>query len=188
MVALIYANGTVIADDFHLFKNIKSDNYVWFTIENINKDPSDIDYDRILYSSHLIGVIIDLNCENIPIILSEISNRWMFNCSYFWLMFDNDVTHSFNILQNENINVDAEITLAINTSEIFFDYHLYDVYNTNFLRGSKLNVTTLGNWNLKNGFNLSMTQNKIARRANWNGILLRGVLTVCISHMMQICI
>lgn len=63
-----------------------------------------------LEGSHTI--IIDLDCEHINSILKQSSQRMLFHLERTWLIFTNG-NHSFDLLNNQNINIDADVTLVI---------------------------------------------------------------------------
>lgn len=53
------------------------------------------------------------------------------------------------------------------------NYDLSDVYNLWKERGSKLNTTSLGFWSKNSHLNITLTQSKIKRRSNMNGLPLK---------------
>lgn len=74
---------------------------------------SDDQFRRLFYYvNHPIGVAIDLNCDA-SYFLGRMSNWTMFHQRYYWLMFADNLERAKYLLEGQNINVDAEITLAI---------------------------------------------------------------------------
>lgn len=140
-----------------------------FKIQNI--DENEINYEKVFnsYNGNL-GIIYDLDCSKTNKFLPEISNRWMFNSSYNWLLFSNDLESSEKSLQNQNINIDAEITLVIKTK------YLYDVYNPCSFRRASLKMIAKGIWNEEFGLQINLTESKILRRYNFDGIKLKTVI------------
>lgn len=115
----------------------------------------------------IIGVIIDLTCHETEDVFGEISSGEHFNASYNWLMIAEDYEESIELLKQQNINLDAEITLAVTDNSTLM---LFDIYNPSHKNGGLLNVTEKGYWNEKEGFKVTLTQHKIYRRSNLNGI------------------
>ncbi|CAO1397271.1 unnamed protein product [Diamesa serratosioi] len=117
----------------------------------------------------IIGIIFDLNCNETEDVFKEISLGGYFNASYNWLMIAEDYDKSVELLKQQNINLDAEITLIVpeNSSNSFM---LFDIYNPCHKNGGVLNVTEKGYYNKNKGFNITLTQHKIYRRSNLNGI------------------
>lgn len=117
----------------------------------------------------LIGVIFDLTCNETEDILKDFSLGKYFNASYNWLMIAEDYEESVKLLKQQNINLDAEITLVVpdnSTNSLM----LFDIYNPCHKNGGILNVTEKGNWNENEGFKVTLTQHKIYRRSNLNGV------------------
>ena len=131
---------------------------------------------NLLHFDHRsFAVIFDIKCERTEKIFKVFSRNNFFNRSYNWLMFDDNLEHSHEMLSEQNINIDAEITLAVFENDSS-SAKLYDVYNPSFKRGGKLNVTDKGIWSEDIGLNITLTQSKIERRSNLNGIVLHAVV------------
>ena len=118
-----------------------------------------------------IGITFDITCNKVLEIFSDFSRFLYFNASYNWLMFSNNYTNSLEVLKNQNINLDAEITLAVVTEGR--DINLYDVYNPNSNSNGKLIVTPKGAWN-ENKLRITMTGSKFDQRSNLNGIVIHA--------------
>lgn len=87
---------------------------VYLGSANIRKGVDGISFDRLFrFVNNPVAVIIDLNCNGTAEILREVSRRIYFHQRYHWLMFSVNETVARNQLANENINFDAEITLAV---------------------------------------------------------------------------
>lgn len=99
-------------DNLKLFNNIHRKSDIWYSFYDISNEP--IEYESLLMRlSHHIGVVIDLNCSEIVEFLREISKRIFFHHERYWLMFSSDLNQTFDVLQKQNINVDAEVSIAI---------------------------------------------------------------------------
>lgn len=73
-----------------------------------------LNYTNILARLTLpVSVVINLECDQATEVMNEISSRRMFHYERFWLMFGRNRDEAFAILQNQFINVDAEIYLAL---------------------------------------------------------------------------
>ncbi|CAO1398708.1 unnamed protein product [Diamesa tonsa] len=117
----------------------------------------------------IIGVIFDLTCNETEDIFKDFSSGEYFNASYNWLMIAENYEESVDLLKQQNINLDAEITLAVPDTSTNA-HKLFDIYNPSHKNGGTLNVTEKGYWNERQGFEVTLTQHKIYRRSNLNGI------------------
>lgn len=117
----------------------------------------------------IIGVIFDLTCNETEDIFKGFSSDEYFNASYNWLMIAENYEESVDLLKQQNINLDAEITLAVPDTSTNA-YKLFDIYNPSHKNGGTLNVTEKGYWNENKGFEVTLNQHKIYRRSNLNGI------------------
>lgn len=99
-------------DYLQLFDTVLGKSDIWYRFWDISNNA--IDFEALLIRlSHQVGVVIDLNCSKIVEFLSDISKRIFFHHERHWLMFATDLNQTYNMLQKENINVDAEISIAI---------------------------------------------------------------------------
>lgn len=124
-------------------------------------------------------IVIDLRCNQTKPLLTEMSKRVFFHLQRKWLMWSESLEEVFDCLSEENINFDAEITVAIPSSQQG-SYDIYEAYNPSYRRGGQLNIKTMGQWNEAIGWNVS-NQTKIERRHNLNGIIFPTVVPVMIS-------
>lgn len=109
---LLSCDNRQLMDKFKSFNILNGQNNVWYNFCDISKDSND--YETLLMRlSHHIGVVIDLNCPEIVGFLREISKRMYFHRERYWLMFAADVNRTIDVLQKQNVNVDAEISVAI---------------------------------------------------------------------------
>lgn len=142
-------------------------------------------------------VVVDLNCEYVSSFLDLSSPKMLFHLERSWLMFSESLEQSYDILAELNINVDADVTLAIPLKDnkrvkvrnyellyaqigfsIHREYQLSDVYNPSKLRGGHLNITTIGKWDRYRGIQLATQQTKIQRRHDLGGLQFYAVMTV----------
>lgn len=121
----------------------------------------------------IIGVIFDLTCNETENVFNDISREEYFNASYNWLMIADDYEESVELLKQQNINLDAEITLVVPDSSTNI-LMLFDIYNPCHKNGGILNVTENGYWDENDGFKVTLTQHKIYRRSNLNGIIFEA--------------
>lgn len=137
-----------------------------------------LDYERFFwYHNHRMAVVTDLECPTIRVVLDEVSKRSYFHQRYFWLIFADSATQSLALLGGENINVDAEITVALPAAGSR-KYDLWDVYKHSHLRGGPLNMTFKYHWDEYILQKKLIVESKYRRRINFHGLTLKGVLTV----------
>lgn len=117
-----------------------------------------------------LGIIFDLSCNETKVVFEEFSRCNYFNASYYWLMLADCYESSLELLSFQNINLDAEITLAIvdnaNVS------HLFDIYNPSSRTNGKLIVESTGSWQRDEGMTITLTDNKFNTRSNLRGVLI----------------
>lgn len=151
---------------------------LWTNVLDISKDmvfPT-VDYHRFFGRySHPPCVVLNLECNQTKAFMSEMSKRIYFHHERKWFMLSGSVAEAFEILNKENINFDAEVTLAIPAGNDFYD--IYEVYNPSFKRGGQLNIVPMGRWSEENGWNTTK-QTKIERRHDLNGIVFPTVIPV----------
>lgn len=93
-----------------------SKNDIWYSFWDISNDS--IDFETLLKRmSYHVGVVIDLECAEILEFLQKISQRILFHYERYWLMFARSLYQAMNVLEIQNINVDAEISIAISAVE-----------------------------------------------------------------------
>jgi hypothetical protein len=148
----------------------------WLTSVDISQRLTNIDK-LFAYKSLQIGVIHDLQCPQTVNLFNVSSYNHWFSSSYNWLMFDESVENAKLILKPQNINWNAEITLALKQNKTTFK--LYDVYNPSFHSGGGLNLTYKDEWIEKNrDLKALLTPNKIVHRSNFYGIQVYGSVVV----------
>lgn len=59
------------------------------------------------------AIFVDIDCNETAELFEEVSKYNFFNRSYNWMMFGSDYLNAVDLLQNQNINIDAEVTLAV---------------------------------------------------------------------------
>lgn len=121
-----------------------------------------------------VGVIFDLDCEGTGELFEKMSIAGSFNASYFWLMVADNFKNAVKLLSLQDINLDAEITLAIHKNDQLFE--LFDVYNPNSRSHSQFVVQPKGSWMQDTGFNLTSNSSKFERRSNLNGATFRATI------------
>lgn len=73
-------------------------------------------------------------------------------------------------MNDASFSILTDVTIAIPDNKRF---NLYDVYNYCKYRGGILNVIFAGFWDMSDGMNISVSKNKIAKRWNFHGMVLR---------------
>lgn len=102
--------------------------------------------------------------------------RLPFNESYFWLLVTSATEVPEANLTGLPLTIESEVTLALAGESSF--YELYDVYNHAYRHGGKLNVTSMGYWDLEGGLRNYLTQYKYKRRQDFHGISLNFSIVV----------
>ncbi|XP_055543696.1 ionotropic receptor 75a-like [Wyeomyia smithii] len=133
---------------------------------------------RFDYSS--LGAVIDTTCAQTVDLFRIISAYEYFNASYYWLIFGNESTTC--LLDKQNLNIDAKITLAIAKDEFSRTYSLYDVFSPMRRRGTPLNVTYMGSWSTSHGFKIIVNQTEYERRVDFGGLWLKAAVTT-LDHL-----
>lgn len=156
---------------------------IWTNVWDFSKSSLlEADYERFFIRlSNTDCVVVDLDYnETIPL-MKEFSNRILFHYERNWLIFSSHFNKSFDILSQQNINVDADVSLAIpvvSPEKNNHNYDIYEVYNPSSQHGCRLNVTRMGYWSQSTGLHLLFKQTKIERRRNLQGITFTSVITV----------
>jgi len=88
-------------------------------------------------------------------------------------MTTNDYNSSMELLKMQNINLDSEVTVAVESGENNATL-LYEIYNPYLRHQSKFIVQFRGSWSQQNGLNLTSTESKVQRRSNLNGIVIHA--------------
>lgn len=121
-----------------------------------------------------IGIIFDITCYETVDVFYIFSRFHYFNGSYNWLMLTNNYTNSIEVLQVQNINLDAEITLVV-YDEKGFTAKLYDIYNpSSTANGRKMVIQPKGSWNEHDGMVISLKGSKFDQRSNLHGLLIHA--------------
>uniref|UniRef100_A0A182LRJ5 Ionotropic receptor 75a N-terminal domain-containing protein n=1 Tax=Anopheles culicifacies TaxID=139723 RepID=A0A182LRJ5_9DIPT len=129
-------------------------------------------------SLHRLGLVMNLGCNSQPSILRQASQLDGFNSSYRWLLFGvHNLSHSVSLLNDLNINIDADITLAVRRDEARNTYAMYDIYGSVKARGGMLSVTYMGDSTPTSGWP-QINRN----RENLQHIELRAVVSSLNQH------
>lgn len=162
-------------------KSIDFNGRIWFNVLDISDGLmlEDFNYNKFFDRySHPHGVVVNFECNQTNSFLMQMSQRYLFHNERFWLMFTANLEKTFTILSQQNINVDAEIIIALPIDHFEENYDIYEAFNPSSVRGGHLNITALGNWNRKDGLNIPVRQTKIERRRDLQGITLLSVTSV----------
>jgi hypothetical protein len=95
----------------------------------------------------------------------------MYDYSYSWLMFGNNLSHSLESLNDSSFSIVTDFAILLSNET---DYVLYDVYNLCKMRGGVLNVTWLGSWQEDDGLTINLTDSRINRRRNYNRLRIKA--------------
>lgn len=130
--------------------------------------------------SHPPCIVINLECNQTKAFLAEMSKRVFFHYERNWLMLSESLEQAFDILNQQNINFDAEIILTISAGQGYYD--IYEVFNPSHSRGGRLNITRIGRWSEEIGWNI-VKHTKIERRHDLSGITFPTVIPVIVDSM-----
>lgn len=105
-------------NDFPIKKTIDyfQSNDIWINHYDISNKTNQIDlnYEHFFVRrSYQYLIVVNLECNYAKNILIEISKRKMFHFERSWLIFARNTKQIFNVLNEENINVDADIVTAV---------------------------------------------------------------------------
>lgn len=106
----------------------------------------------------------------------------MFGNTYHWFIIDKASDKDIeNLLSTLELSLDTTITLAQKPSDEENDFSLYDIYNPGFGFGGQMQKKYLGKWNhrLKFDWNKFAGLNKLGRRLNLTGVVLKAKVVVC---------
>lgn len=157
------------------FKTIEND-FVYLSYQKLKPEKlrKFEEYKIFVFNQPKVGVIFDTTCNKTGDLFEKFSALKFFNASYSWLMFADNFEISTKMLRSQNINLDAEITLAVNKNETSLD--LFEVYNPNPRTNGKLVVDPIGQWTPKSGYNVTLKETKYQRRSNLNGVVFRAAI------------
>nr|QGW45453.1 ionotropic receptor 75c [Bradysia odoriphaga] len=122
------------------------------------------------------AVIVDLDCEQIKFFLRQSSHEVLFHSERSWLMFSKSIGRSYGILGQENINLDADVTLVTRLNHN--EYRISDVYNPSKIRGGRLNITTIGTWGRNRRLNMTTEHLRIERQRDLGGLTMLATITL----------
>lgn len=96
--------------------SLQSSGY-WASMHPVNVKTVTNIADILAYRSVPVGIITDLSCPLEGSFLEAASNLTLFHQNWFWLMFSSNFDDAYNTLKGLNINVDAEVTVAVHSNE-----------------------------------------------------------------------
>ncbi|XP_046748190.1 ionotropic receptor 75a-like isoform X2 [Diprion similis] len=136
-----------------------------------------LDMRRLLtVNYYALGIVLNLDCPYSDSVLAEFSKQQLsYNQSYHWLLVTKLETPPTTTLQDLQLTIDTEMTVAVKNE---LNYILYDVYNPSYRHGGILNVTYMGKWNQYSGLDITLTQYKYQRRANLKGLSINVSLAL----------
>lgn len=124
------------------------------------------------YENRQLGIHFDTTCSETRKIFDEFSRFNFFNASYIWLLLTDDSESLFEVLSFQNINVDAEITVAVKTNQN--TAQLFDVYNPSSRSNGEVVIQPKGTWDDANGLNITLNGSKFDKRSDLKGIYIQS--------------
>ena len=95
----------------------------------------------------------------------------MYDELHYWLILANNLTEALDVIDDSAFGLSTDFVIAIPSS--VKEFLLYDVYNLNKDKGTDLNVTVLGTWNVTDGLTFIMEDKKWIRRSELHGLELK---------------
>lgn len=156
------------------WRNVMTKEFKYFSFIDISSSNFNLNesWTTMRFEYQQIGIIFDASCNETEEVFNEFSNHGYFNSSYLWLMLSEDYDNSIELLSTQNINFDAEITLAILTEDDIAK--LYDAYNPSARTNGELMVQVKGCWSALNGLNINLTESKLSRRKNLQNVIIHA--------------
>lgn len=101
----------------------------------------------------------------------------MYGYLYGWLIIGSNLNQSISILNDTAYGMATDVVVAVPNEN---GYEMYDVFNHCKYRGGLLNVVKYGTWTTKRNLNVYLTEPKLIRRRDFNGLRLKiaGVVSV----------
>lgn len=155
-------------------ETVKND-FTYFSFFDVSSTKFNLSeaWDMMRFDSHPLAVIWDLTCNETAKIFDEFSRFKFFNASYNWLMMSDEYESSIEVLRYQNINLDAEITIAIIEDDPN-SFKLHDIYNPSARTNGKIVVQPKGLWTENAGLNITLKGGKFDLRSNLNGIFIHA--------------
>lgn len=144
--------------------------FSFFDVSSSNFNLSEA-WNMMRYDSHPLAVICDLTCNETSEVFEEFSRFSFFNASYNWLMMTDDYESAIKLLEFQNINLDAEITIAVGGDKAT-KLMLYDIYNPSARTNGKIVAQPKGLWTEESGLQITLKGSKFDLRSNLNGITI----------------
>lgn len=88
-------------------------NGYWASMHPLNEETVKNIADILEYRSVPVGIVTDLSCPLEGRFLEAASNLTLFHQNWFWLMLSDSFDDAYDMLKGQNINVDAEVTVAV---------------------------------------------------------------------------
>lgn len=161
-------------------EKFKTSQHKYFSFFDFSKNNlTEIGLNSVMsFNYHKIGIVTDLSCSKIEVLFNALSEFNYFNASYYWLLLSDNFQAAVKLMERQNINLDAEITLAIATDKNNFT--LFDVYKPSHKYHGELIVTPKGTYSEE--FNINLTQSKFQRRIDLSGIKINvGIIATAVK-------
>lgn len=134
---------------------------------------------RISYRQ--LGIVFDSTCKKTEKVFEDFSQLNFFNASYNWLIKTEDYGEALKMLSNKNINLDAEISLAVSSGNE--EVKLYDIFNPNSRTNGKIVSQPKGTWSEIDGMKISFKEGKFERRSNLNNVYINAGVVASSAFM-----
>lgn len=185
--------------DFNRNINYFKSSNIWINYYDISSetDLSGLKFEQFFVrTDYQYVVVVNSECNYTENIFEEISSRKMFHFDRSWLIFGGTTEKILQVIIKQNINVDADIAMAVPIDERllyvliitnvltnymvhnFREYQISDVYNPNQQRNGKFKMESVGIWSRMWGLKMNETLTKFEKRRDFGGVTFLSVITV----------
>lgn len=119
------------------------------------------------------AIIVDSACDNADELLIGDSDQFI-NPLKHWLILGSN--HTFNVLKNVDLTINADITVAVNMNNI--TWNIFDVYNPYSKRNGELKIKKIGFYDEKNKLKIKTAESKYKERRNLTGIEFKSFIVL----------
>ncbi|KAF5282553.1 hypothetical protein FQA39_LY04960 [Lamprigera yunnana] len=162
-----------------LLKQIEINKYLMernIRVSMFNVENRTFNLTEVLKKTHYhIGVVIDIDCNNVESFLIECADNRFFYDTYSWLVF---ASNESAILQFEDVGlaINADLSVAVPNSDL--NWTIFDVYNPSQKRGGDLKVEEIGYYSEDEGYNTKLVWNKYYKRRNMTGTTFTAAMVI----------
>lgn len=116
-----------------------------------------------------LGIAIDSSCEGWVTIFQNLDHAAIFRSPYFWFIFTEDLSGTFDTLSQFPIEVNSDVTVLNRNG---FKYDIHEVYNTGYYTKGHFFTQRLGYWE---NSKLVIRETK---RMNFSGVVLKCMVVI----------